>query len=302
MEHRLVAELVALNERTRQAWAHPHNKHYYRPASFQGFSVRDRQSREPTPPDKDIISKHFKQDSEPELRIYLHDRPKDITKGWVFGSDKTACDIYCGEHSRSEGYNIGKQTFSITMNDQGYVILKHLRKDISTRVQYQTQRAGNRQEFVWIMFPCRGIIVTSAMQLKFKVSVVNTYELTDPEKGLRSLFFSQFLKDVEESRPPIPPFSVYTGPTIGESSLVRTAKPRPFYYVCEDRVLGSGSFGKVFIVVDVSTGVEYAGKKFMREFFRSEAVILANQNHVSHFVFLLICFACYHLGQSSESI
>lgn len=278
----LVARLVALNERTRKAWAHPHNKKHYVPASFQGFKACGRASRQPTPADEDMIQDVCKEDTEPELRLYLHNRPRDITKGWVFGSDKRDCDIYCGELDKESKYNIGRQTFSITLNELGQVILKHLRKTNRTQVQYDSQNAGPRQEFVWTMLPfCPNIYVISAKQLKFEVIVLQLEEQTD----LCLRFRSQFLMDVWlgklSRRAPSP---------------VSTQPMEPFYYVCKDRPLGGGSFGNVYIVVDVSTGVEYAGKTFHGEHSRSEADILANQDHVSHTTFFTICCAC-HIDQ-----
>ena len=295
MAYYLAVRLVAQNERTRQAWAHPHNKRFYKPASFQGFSVRDGREREPTPSELELASEGHAQDTEPELRLYLNNRPKDMSKGWVFGSDKSACDIYCGEHSRSEQYNISSQTFSITINQQGHVILKHLRNINRTQVSYEKQKAGDRQEFVWIMFPELKMSVTSAKQLKFKVMVVDPSELKGPGRALHLRVRSKFIKDVEDSMRSMPQVSEHSGPNF---SLVNPPQTQPFYYVRKDRLLGSGSFGNVYVVVDVSTGIEYAGKTYIGEVDQREADILAKQNHVSKMNPFIICCACYQRGQS----
>ena len=297
MEHPFVARLVAQNERTRQAWAHPHNKPFYKPASFQGFSVRDGGERERTPGDDEMSSNGHVQDTEPELRLYLNKRPKDISKGWVFGSDQSACDIYCGEHSKSEQYNIGRQTFSMMINRQSQVILKHLNNTNRTLVSYGTQKLGDRQLFVWIMFPHCRMFVISAKQLKFKVIVVDPTALTGPSRELHMRLRSQFIKDAEDSMLSMPHLSVDSGPINPNSSLVNTPKTQPFYYVRKDRLLGSGSFGKVYIVVDVSTGIEYAGKMFYGAVDRNEADILAKQNHVSNITFIMCC-TCHQPGQT----
>ena len=282
MERHLVARLVALNERTRQAWAHPHNRSYHRPASFQGSSVYDGKSREPTPSDADMNAYNRVHDTEPEISLYLDDRPKDPSKGWVFGSDRKACDIYCGESDRSGRYNIGRQTLSITMNKQSHVVLKHLKNTNRTQVQYDDQKAGDRRDFVWIMLPyCKKISVTTANMLKFKVKVINPCKLRESSRRSRSILLDWFLGDVQDAIPSTPLRSVGSGSTTSGSSLCCVPKTQPFYYVCKDRPLGSGSFGKVYIVVDVSTGVEYAGKTFPDEFDEREAEILAKQNHVS---------------------
>lgn len=281
-EPNLVARLIALNKRTRKAWAHPHNRKHYVPASFQGFKLRGRAIRESTPPD-DFMNKNVRrEDTEPELQLYLSNRPRDITKGWVFGSDKTACDIYCGEIDEESQYNIGRQTFSITLNEEGQVILRHLRNTNRTLVQYDSQNPGPRQEFVWIMLPhCLGIYVCSVNELKFQIKVLQLDAQTD--LCLRSR--SKFLADVWLS-----------GSSRTTPSLLSAPQMEPFYYVRKDRPLGSGSFGSVYIVVDVSTGVEYAGKTFHGDFSRSEADILAKQNHVSCITFFTICCTC-HIDQ-----
>ena len=298
MEHHLVARLVAQNERTRQAWAHPHNKAFYKPASFQGFPVRDGGDREPTPGDEEMISNGHAQDTEPELRLYLNKRPKDMSKGWVFGSDQSACDIYCGEHSKSEQYNIGRQTFSMMINRQSQVILKHLNNINQTLVSYEMQRPGDRQQFVYIMLPDCRVFVISAKKLKFKVIVVNPSALTEPSRTPHMQLRSQFIKDAEDSMPSMPHLLVDSGPIKPNSSLVNTPKTQPFYYVRKDRLLGSGSFGKVYIVVDVSTGIEYAGKMFYGAVDRNEADILAKQNHVSNITFFIMCCTCHQPGQT----
>ena len=289
MERHTIAKLVAMNERTRQAWAHPHNRSFYRPASFQGVSVRDGKSREPTPSETDMDTNDRVHDTEPELHLYLDDRPKDLSKGWVFGSDRTACDVYCGEPDKSRKYNIGRQTFSITINEQSQVVLKHLRDTNRTQVQYGNQKAGDRRSFVWIMLPdCENIFITTANRLKFQVNVVDPSKQTESSKRSRSIFLSWFLSDVEDSMPSTPLRSVGSGSTTSDSGLCCVPNTQPFYYVRKDRPLGSGSFGKVYIVVDVSTGVEYAGKTFFGEVDQGEADILAKQNHVSTITFFIM--------------
>ena len=273
----IVARLVALNERTRKAWAHPHNKPFYVPPSFQGFQICDGTSRESTPLDEDGDNNGHVEESEPEIRILFDSRPRNISKGWTFGSDQDVCDIYCGEYDKKNNYNIGRQTFSVTFNKQGDVILKHVNENNRTMVQYDIQKAGDRREFTWIMLPsCKTIVVTVAKHLKFLIIVAKPGTQTNTYKSLRA----QFLKGVEDS----------LEATGGDTSLVRTPKTQPFYYRCEDRKLGSGSFGQVYVVVDVSTGKEYAGKTFFGAFDQSEANILAKQSHVSHIseIFVLL--------------
>ena len=276
MDHFLV-RLVARNERTRQAWAHKHNTPYYVGPSFEGFEEREGISRESTPADGGSA-----EDTEPELRFDFDSRPRDIAQGWVFGSNRNVCDIYCGENNESKDYNIGRQTFSITINNQGNVVLRHLGDKNWTEVQYHTQKAGRRGEFVWIMFSdCKDIFVTTAHNLKFQVVVVNS----NAQTALYKTLCAYFLAEVKESTPSIPLLSKDSGTTTADTSLVSTPKNSPFYYILKHRRLGKGAFGKVYVVVDASTGVEYAGKKFFGKFNSDEPRILASQPHVSRITF-----------------
>ncbi len=297
----VVARLVALNERTRQAWADPHNDRYYTPASFRGFLVRDGKSREPTPFSDDSDNDGHVEDTEPELRLCFNKNlPKNMSQGWTFGSDKTACDIYCGEHDKKQKYNIGSQTFSITISEQGNVVLKHLKDTNRTTVQYGSQKAGDRREFVWIMFPdCEKIVVTTAKLLKFRVIVAEPSAQTKVYRGLRA----RFVKGIENSIPSMPLLSVDCGTTTADSSLVSTPERNPFYYVRKDHVLGMGSFGKVYIVVDASTGVEYAGKTFIGEIDYREILTLAVQDHVSHILFFAFLTGCvWHFKTTRDEL
>ena len=217
------------------------------PASLRGEQVRD--SRESTPYQDDNESGPCAGETEPELRISLNSHPKDISKGWVFGSDETSVDIYIGGGANVRNYGIGGQTFSLTISKQGHVILEHINNQNLTEVHYQPQKAGRRRVFTWIMFPdCERIVVTSAKQLEFKVIVTTPDNQTNFYKQLRA----KFIKDAEASM----------GGTTAKISLASRPNWQPFFYRCEGRELGRGSFGKVEVVVDASTGIEYAGSYF----------------------------------------
>ena len=98
----VVARLVALNERTRKAWAHPHNQPFYIPASFQGFSVHDGRSREPTPCEEDMKGGDHIEDTEPELRLCFSNRPKDIRKVGCSAATKLRAISIVGNMTKRE--------------------------------------------------------------------------------------------------------------------------------------------------------------------------------------------------------
>ena len=291
----IAVRLVALNTRTRTAWAYGHNKLNYVGASFQGFPERERASRGVTPLDADNGTSSHAKDSEPEIRLSFSRPPRNISKGWVFGGDQNTCDIYCGEPQMVPFYNIGRQTFSITINKHANVILKHLRNTNRTQVKYGTQKAGDRKEFVWILFPMENeIVVTTANQLKFSVIV------TDPrtQTTLHKTLLVQFMKGIRDSMPSIPLLPVDSGTTTADTSLASAPETCtcPFYYIHKDRPLGYGSFGGVFVVMDVSTGINYAGKRFYWGYDGSEPTILASQDHVSHITLCRLLYLLYYLS------
>ena len=131
----LIVRLVAAyGKRTPKIWSHSHNKLRYIPPSFKGFQ----QSSCITLPD----------DTEAEIQLTFDKPPKDLSKGFVFGSDRRTCDIYCG--AVEDG--ISKEMFCITFNDNGNVILQTINQEKMTRVTYNKQGGGRRLNFTWRLF------------------------------------------------------------------------------------------------------------------------------------------------------
>ena len=282
---KIMARLVALNARTRSAWAHPHNKRFYVPTRVQGWPEYDKNRHESIPVHENSDSDSDDEANGPELRIRFDIRPKDISKGWTFGSDRSVCDIYCGEDDGDYNSAVGKQIFLITMSKQGNMVLEQLRDTDETQVQYGNQKVGRRGKFVWTMLPdCSSIIVYSTNLLKFRVLVAMPSHQIESYTAFRT----DFLADVKKSLPSIPLFSVDNEPMAADTSLVSTSESKPFYYRREEEQLGYGSFGKVFVVVDVSTAIKYAGKIFFRDSGHTEVEILAKQNQVSRVVRLVL--------------
>ena len=255
-----MARLVALDERTRAAWAHPHNKLLHVTPRVCGCPEYDANRHECTRVHRNSDSDSDDGAKEPELRLCFDIRPKDISKGWIFGSDRSMCDVYCGEDGGYCKSTISEQIFLITMSKQGNVILKHIQDTDETQVQYGNQKAGRRGIFVWTMLPdCSSIIVNSSNLLEFRVLVAMPSHQTESYKAFRT----GYLADVEKSLPSVPFPSVDNERTAADTSLVPTSEPKPFYYRREEEMLGCGFFGAVFVVVDVSTTIEYAGIKYI---------------------------------------
>ena len=282
---KIMARLVALNARTRAAWAHPHNKRFYVPTRVRCLPEYDEYRHESIPVHENSDIDSHVGANEPELRICFDIRPKDISKGWIFGNDRHVCDVYCGEDDGYCNSTVSEQTFLITMSKQGNVVLKQLQDSDETQVQYDSQKVGRRGKFVWTMLPeCNSIIVNSNSLLKFRVLVATP---TESYKAFRT----GFLADVKQSLPSMPLSSVGNETTAADTSLISTSDSHPFYYRRERDELGCGSFGKVFVVVDVTTTIEYAGKIWFRDSGHNEVEILSNQNHVSRVICLVLAWS-----------
>lgn len=275
----LIVRLVPLNERTRNAWKNPHNAPFYVPGSYQGFEDREGSSRGTTPFYDELDSRDKVSDSEAEIRLKLDSFPKDVTKGFIFGNNKKTCDIYCGE--RSKGFNISGMTFSITINKKGQVLLKYLTPKSRISVQYGDQDPGIRTSSTWILFgECKkGIIIEVAEKLRFQAIL--------PDHSSFGLDYREacydYVTDVESAVAAIPTLTMDSQPATADLSSMPTPNTKPFYYRCVESELGRGSSGKVYLVHEVSSGKEYAGKEFhCNRFDCSESLILAKQKHVSN--------------------
>src|SRR5436190_19970934 len=107
----LILSIRAVDPLAAQALCLSHNKDRYLHSCGGGFDIS---SREPTP-----FSSQELEDSYPRLRLTFDKRPKDISKGFVFGSDSKRCDILLG--NRRGG--VSGEHFCITFNAQGRLVL-----------------------------------------------------------------------------------------------------------------------------------------------------------------------------------
>lgn len=277
----LIVRLTPLNERTRSAWKDPHNTAFYVHPSFQGSERREASSRQATPFSDDIDAQDELADSESEIRLTLDKYPKELTQGYVFGKDKRFCDIYCGEWSNA--FNISGRTFSIAVNKKGQVVLKYLTPKSIISVQYGNQEPGVRAKSTWILFRgCKDdILVKAAKNLEFRVIVPEHYTFGEDYKNA----CCEYVTNVESAVAAMPNLTMDSQPVTADPSRILTPNTKRFYYRCKEQELGRGTYGKVYLVYDASTGEEYAGKEFHSDQVNyGEGHILAQQDHVSNII------------------
>ena len=268
---RLIVTLEAEGTTAERAWNRPQNQVRCLPASE---FVVDISSRESTPAVDQTAS---------QIQLTFDDKPKDLQKGFVFGSDPQICDVFLGE--RGAGFS-GRQ-FCITFNERGEVIFKNTSRTKSF-VDYNGEDPPGRNQFTWILFATYENIQITMGDLIFKVKWPENRKFCLAEyETHRDAYF-------EERRNALPPLSqldmasqqTTAVPTVQHSPRQEPPGQEPIYLLEEE--LGRGSFGTVHKAVDVSTGDVYAAKKFHHSDWKKEVDILMSLSHVSGVVDLMI--------------
>lgn len=270
---RLIVTLEADGTTAERAWNRPQNQGRYLPALE---SVMDISSRESTPAVDQFGSR---------IRLTFDDKPKNLEKGFVFGSDAQICDIFLGER----GAGFSGQQFCITFNERGELIFQSTSRK-NTKVDYNGEDPPRRNQFTWVLFDTyRNIKITVGEQPDLIFNVIW------PDRGFRRAEYEAH-RDAyfEERRNAFPPLS-QLGMESQQTTAVLTAQhsPRqeapsqqPIYLLEEE--LGRGGFGTVHKAVDVSTGDVYAAKTFHHGNWKKEVDILMSVSHVSVIIILVI--------------
>ena len=267
---RLIVTLEAISPTAERAWNRPQNQDRCLPASE---FVVDISSRESTPAVHQPKS---------QMQLTFDNKPKDLEKGFVFGSDPRICDIFLGER----GAGFSGQQFCITFNERGEVIFKNTSRK-KAQVDYNGEDPSRRNQFTWILFDIYENIEITMGDLIFKVEWPDHDNCRAEYEAHRDAYF-------EERRNALPPFS-QLGMESQPTTAVLTAQYSPRYeppgqepiYLLKEE-LGRGGFGTVHKAVDVSTGDVHAAKKFHHGDWKKEVDILTELSHVSVIIDLTI--------------
>ena len=270
---RLIVTLEAQGTTAERAWNRPQNRDRCLPASE---SVADISSRESTPAVDQPGS---------QIQLTFDNKPRNLEKGFVFGSDPRICDVFLGER----GAGFSGQQFCITFNERGEVIFKNTSRK-KAQVDYNGEDPSRRTQFTWILFDTyENIKITLGEEddLIFKIKWPKHGTYRAEYEAHRNAYF-------KERRSALPPLS-QLGMESQQTTAVPTAQhsPRqeppgqePIYLLEEE--LGRGSFGTVHKAVDVSTGDVHAAKKFHHGDWKKEVDILTELSHVSVIIDLMI--------------
>ena len=274
---RLIVTLEAHGITAERAWNRPQNRDRCLPAAE---SVVDVSSRENTPAVDQPRS---------QIQLTFDGKPKNLEKGFVFGSDRRTCDVFLGER----GAGFSRQQFCITFNKRGEVIFKNpSRKE--TQVDYNGEDPSRRTQFTWILFDTYDNIKitlgTDDLIFKVKWPKNRQYCLAEYEAHRNAYF--------EDCRTALPPISQLgmesqrsTAPTTARHSprqespgLEHPEQPTPPpIYLLEEKI-GDGGSGTVYKAVDVSKGHVYAAKRFRDDTWKKEVEMLMKVSHVSVFI------------------
>ena len=132
---RLIVTLEAQGTTAERAWNRPQNQNRCLPGSE---SVVDISSRESTPAVDQPGS---------QIQLTFDNKPKNLEKGFVFGSDPRICDIFLGER----GAGFSGQQFCITFSERGEVTFKNTSRK-KAQVDYDGENPSRRTKFTWILF------------------------------------------------------------------------------------------------------------------------------------------------------
>ena len=260
----LIVTLEAYGTTAERAWNRPQNQDRCKPA-FE--SVEDISSRESTPAVDQRGSR---------IRLTFDDKPKNLEKGFVFGSDPQICDIFLGER----GAGFSSQQFCITFNERGEVIFQNTSRK-EAHVNYYGEKPSFRKKgFPWILFEeYENIKITVGEEQRGENDLI--FKVKRPERTESCKVEYKAHRDayLEERQNALPPLSQLGMESQQTTAVLTPLGQQPIYLPKEE--LGRGAFGTVHKVVNVSTGVEYAGKKFHGGKWKDEVKILKSVLHVS---------------------
>ena len=227
----------------------------------------------------------------PRLRFTFDQIPKN-KEAWVFGSNPQTCDILIGS-SRGGTSN---SHFRITFDDQKQLVLIDSSAH-GTAVSYGNQgrdeKRNRSNDFTWILFPyitdTRIVIGHNINRLPKAPVVELLVEVANPELASKAEHLRLRDAFLDEMRMSIPfGLNIDTCPTTAGQTESHTPKhlPKQRTIWVDLEKIGSGAFGVVYKTIDVSTGLVYAAKTFMRDYksdrklWDKEVAILSKISHV----------------------
>ena len=214
------------------------------------------------------------------LQLTFLKEPKKIDQGFVFGSDPLSCDVLLA--GRRGENSISGRHFRITFDAEGRLVLEDVSR-YGTKVSYDGQCERQlRHQFNWLLFDKFRKIVVTVQELSFEIrlAIHETCKMAYSEK------VQEFCEASQTALPSLDILGIKSQLTTAPLSQALSPMRQPIYLLGQE--LGSGAFGQVYKVMNVSTGLEYAGKQFYQQCWESEVNIIKYLRHVRQLAFLPI--------------
>ncbi|KAL8941885.1 MAG: hypothetical protein Q9216_001995 [Gyalolechia sp. 2 TL-2023] len=144
----LFAVLMPCNENTKDAFRYPHNanRYYERIKAIPQEPVFESRESTPSPPDFQESSLDYT--SLDRILLTFDQKPKDLSKGWQFGTNPSSSDVLLGDR-RTKG--ISARHFTITIANNLRVML-HEDSTYGTAVGYDGEASDEvRKRNTWIL-------------------------------------------------------------------------------------------------------------------------------------------------------
>ncbi len=285
---RVIALLTALADETASSFALEHNEGRYDPP----LQPRRRAAREITPARDQLVN-----EERPvrRLRLTFDNGPHDWSEGFVFGRDDLSCDVLLADFES----RVSRQHFAIAFNDAGHVILRDLGSTYGTTVSYNRQHGDQvRAHFTWILFTWVHTFEVRIPETDIAFRVELSWDARSPPKILENFFAAC---QSSEQLPKLRPLGLESRTSTAAPSGSKSPPGQDPIYHFEANSLGSGGFGTVYKVHNVSTGEQYAAKLLSRP--RNAQAILVECVHdemsseVGRHLHILLCrnFFCQYM-------
>lgn len=198
--------------------------------------------------------------------------------GFMLGTDRNSCDIVLPPLPR-----ISRRHCYISFDAERRLIVRDCSTN-GTTVEYDGKGGQKRRHFTWIIGGHRvpddtdEIVIQLDINLRFQVVVSKP---SFPDLYLENV--NEFLQETATSASlPFGALGIQSNASTAAPSGMHTPNQDPI--LLEQETLGKGSFSTVVRVWDVSTGVEYASKRFhnlRKSDWRKEASLMRQISHVS---------------------
>lgn len=212
----------------------------------------------------------------PRLQLTFREGPNVPQNGYSFGTNPQ-CDVWLGE----SGDGISRQHFCISFDMERNLVLKDTSQR-GTKVSYGGE-GDLRQDFTWILdiykeHPSKAkYIRVKVDDVKFEIEVPNHEDCSEYKNNV-----DDFLRKGRDSVLTLNAFGIDTikDTRIMRPSLFKSEEPSkdPFYLKIQR--IGTGAFGEVWMVINVSTGKDYARKTFFRSGLESETWLKVVKNEI----------------------